>query len=77
VAEARVVAARWLALLSINRSGDLRRGESNFDIRGGDPHEGGWGYSSGDYGDRITMVIVFEGNSEVVANLIRRDGTET
>ncbi len=77
MAEARVVAARWLALLGINRSRNFRRGESNFDIPSGDPQGGGWSCTSSDHGDRITMVIVFESNSEVATDLIRRDGTET
>ena len=77
MAEARVVAARWLALLSINRSGYLRRGESNFNVAGGDPHGGREGCSSGDHGDRVTVVIVFESNPEVATILFRRDGTET
>jgi hypothetical protein len=58
-AKAIVVATRWLALLSIDRFGDIRRGKSNFDVSNGDPHGGGGSCSSGDHGDRITMVIMF------------------
>ena len=76
MAKARAVAARWLALLDMYRSGYIRRGESNFDVSTGYPHGGGGGCSSGDHGDWIIMVIMFESNPEVAANVFRRDGTE-
>ena len=76
MAKARVVAARWLALLSIYRSGYIRRGELNFVVSSGDSHGRGGSCSSGDHGDWITMVVMFESNPDVAANLFRRDGAE-
>ncbi len=58
MAKARVVAARWLALLNVDRPDDLRRRESDFDVPRGDPHGGRGGGSSGDHGDWISVVVM-------------------
>ncbi len=60
----------------MNRPSDVRRGESSFYISRGNPHGGRGGCASGDHGDWIAVVIKFKSNSEVVAHLVRRGGTE-
>jgi len=57
--KARVVAVRWLALLGAYRPGDLRRRESDFYVPRGDPHGRRGGYTSGDHGDWIPVVVMF------------------
>jgi len=57
--KARVVAALWLASLGVDRLGDLRRRKSDFYVPRGDPHGGREGCSSGDHGDRISVVVMF------------------
>jgi hypothetical protein len=59
VAKARVVATLLLALLGVNRLGDVRRGESDFYIPRGNLHGGRGGCACGDHGDWIAMVVQF------------------
>ena len=59
VAKARVVATLWLALLGVNRLGDVRRRESDFYIPRGNPHGGRGGCASSDHGDWIAVVVQF------------------
>jgi hypothetical protein len=59
MATARVVAARWLALLGVDHLGDLRRRESDFYVSRGDPHGGRGACSSSDYNDWISVVVMF------------------
>jgi hypothetical protein len=59
MANARVVAARWLALLGVDRPGDIRRGVSDFYVPRGDPHGGRGSCSCKDHGDWISVVVMF------------------
>ena len=59
MAKARGVAARWLALLGVDRPVDLRRRELDFYVPRGDPHGGRGSRSSCDHGDWISMVVIF------------------
>ncbi len=67
--DAGVFAAQLLALLVINHSGDFRRGESDFNVPGGEPHGGGGENMFGNHGDWIAVVILGECNAEVYLHL--------
>ena len=59
VAKAIVAATLWLALLGVNRPGDVRRRKSDFYIPRGNPHGGRGRCASSDHGDWIAVVVQF------------------
>ena len=58
-AKVRGVVTLWLALLGVDRHGDVRRRESGFYIPRGNPHARRGGCASGDHGDWIAVVVQF------------------